>query len=315
MTGPATLNGDACTALPATRRRSERSVHTGRVDDARRLWTLVEPFHAIVYFAPEVSSAFEGIGLRGFWRGYFAGRAAPLGAVGPGVVSACFFGFRPDFVARAIPSIWSIATPDQALEARLAGVEAALEHLVDIQSRRAEIVEAATLIRAGLQGCSVAGRPMFGANADLAWPSEPHLALWHATTLVREHRGDAHVAALSVAGLNPCEAHVTQIAASGVSPETVKPYRGWSDQEWRHATLRLAGRGLLDDTGRLTEQGHAARDGVERDTDRLASAAISHLDSGEVVRLLELLAAVVAPVVESGTIPYPNAMGVPRPSE
>jgi len=173
------------------------------VDDARRLWTLVEPFHAIVYFAPEVSSAFEGIGLRGFWRGYFAGRSAPLGAVGPGVISACFFGFRPDFVARAIPSIWSIATPDQALEARLAGVEAALGHLVDIQSRRAEIVEAATLIRAGLQSCSVAGRPMFGANAELAWPSEPHLALWHATTLVREHRGDAHVAALSVAGLDP----------------------------------------------------------------------------------------------------------------
>jgi hypothetical protein len=284
------------------------------VDDARRLWTLVEPFHAVVYFAPEVPPAFEAIGLRGFWRGYFAGRAAPLGAVGRGVVTACFFGFHPDFVARAIPSIWSIATPERALEARLVGVNVALRRLVDVDGRHTEIVEAAALIRAGLEGCSAAGRPMFGANAEMEWPSDPHLALWHATTLLREHRGDAHVAALTVAGLDPCEAHLTQIAASGASPETITPYRGWTDQDWRDATIRLRSRGWLDDAGRPTEQGRSVRSRVERDTDRLAAEAIQRLRPDEVVRLLELLGALVTPLVESGAIPYPNAMGVPRPS-
>jgi len=283
------------------------------VDDARRLWTLAEPFHAVVYFTPELPSAFEAIGLRGFWRGYFAGRAAPLGSVGPGVVTACFFGFHPDFVARAIPSIWSIATPQRALDARLVGVDSALRRLVDVERRRSELVEAAALIRAGLEACDPAGRPLFGANAELEWPSDPHLALWHATTLLREHRGDGHVAALTVAGIDPCEAHLTQIAASGAPLETIQPYRGWSDQNWRDATSRLRDRGWFDDAGQLTASGRSVRDDVERDTDRRAAEVVGRFDRDELVRLLDLLAGLVTPLVESATIPYPNPIGVPRP--
>ena len=279
----------------------------------RRLWTLVEPFHAVVYYAPEPPAAFAAIGLRGFWRGYFAGRAAPLGAVGSGVVCACFFGFHPDFVARSVPSVWSIATPDRVLDARLDGVDGALRRLVDVERHRSQLEEAAALIRSGLEGCSVADRPMFGANRELPFPLAPHLALWQATTLVREHRGDAHVAALTVAGVDPCEAHVTQIAASGAAPETIQPYRGWSDQDWSDAARRLGDRGWLDDEGRLTEPGQAARRQVEEDTDRLAADAIRNLNPDEVARLLELLAAIVAPIVHSGDVPYPNTMGVPRP--
>ena len=284
------------------------------MDDARHLWKLAEPFHAVAYFAPELPSAFEAIGLRGFWRGYFAGRAAPLGSVGPGAVTACFFGFHPDFVARAIPSIWSIATPQRALEARLVGVDTALRRLMDVEPRRSELVEASALIRAGLEACKAAGRPMFGANAELEWPTDPHLELWHATTLLREHRGDAHVAALTVAGLDPCEAHLTQIAASGAPLETIKPYRGWSDQDWRDATSRLRDRGWLDDAGALTVAGRSARDDIERDTDRLAAEAIGRLGEDELVGLFDLLTALVTPIVASATIPYPNPIGVPRPN-
>ena len=283
------------------------------MDDVRRLWTLAEPFHAVVYFAPELPSAFEAIGVRGFWRGYFAGRAAPLGSVGPGAVTACFFGFHPDFVARAIPSIWSIATPQRALEARLVGVDSALRRLLDVEQRRSELVEATTLLRAGLDRCNTAGRPMFGANAELQWPTDPHLALWHATTLLREHRGDAHVAALTVAGFDPCEAHLTQIAASGAPLETIQPYRGWSDQDWRDATSRLRDRGWLDDAGALTVSGRSARDDIERDTDRLAAEAIGHFGGDELVRLFDLLTGLVTPLVDSTAIPYPNPIGVPRP--
>jgi hypothetical protein len=52
---------------------------------ARRMWSLFEPVHAVTYFSPEASAAYAEAGLRGFSRGYFAGRAAPLGeAPGPG---------------------------------------------------------------------------------------------------------------------------------------------------------------------------------------------------------------------------------------
>jgi hypothetical protein len=283
------------------------------VDDARRLWTLIEPYHATIYFAPEVPSAFEAIGVRGFWRSYFAGRAAPLGRVDAGVVTAWFYGFHPDFVARAVPSVWSLVTPEAAIDTRLRGVGTALRRLLNVEARGADLVEAAELLRGAWSGCSEAGRPLFAANAALAWPADPHLALWHATTLVREHRGDAHVAALTVAGLDPCEAHVTQTAASGAPLESIKPYRGWTDEDWRDATTRLRERGWLDPEGQLTDAGKAVRSAVERDTDRLSAAPVERLAPDERDRLLGLLASIVAPLVRSGAIPYPNPIGVPAP--
>src|SRR5438067_13300048 len=92
---------------------------------ARLMWTLLEPVHAVTYFSGQAREAFEGSGLRGFWRGYFAGRAAPLGAVGPGVVTAAFFGFAPGMVRRARPAGWGLAPPPAGLAARAAGATAA----------------------------------------------------------------------------------------------------------------------------------------------------------------------------------------------
>jgi hypothetical protein len=277
------------------------------------LWQLAEPYHALTYFAPEAHQAFEDAGLRGFWRGYFAGRAAPLGPVGPGVVTACFYGFHPDFVARALPSIWSMASPETALAARLAGVDAAIRRVFGDASADPARAEAAQLARGALEGSAVAGRPVFAANLELDWPTKPHLALWHACTLVREHRGDGHVAALSAAGIDPCEAHVSQIAASGAPPETIQPYRGWSDDDWAAAADRLRERGWLDRDGRLTEAGRSWRDQIEHDTDRLAAEPLQRLGEKRAARLLELLAPLTARLVQTGEIPYPNPIGVPPP--
>jgi hypothetical protein len=279
----------------------------------RALWRRIEPYHALTYFAPEAHQAFEDTGLRGFWRGYFAGRAAPLGAVGPGVVTACFFGFHPAFVARALPSIWSLADPETAISARLAGVDAALHRLLGVHIRDPEVKEAALLLRRAIDGCDPAGRPLFSANADLEWPTEPHLALWHAATLAREHRGDGHVVALTAAGLDPCEAHVTQIAASGESPATIQPYRGWDDADWDAAVNRLRADGWLDDNGALTPEGRAVRDNVEETTDRLASEPLLRLGDDGVARLFEALEPITRRIASAGEVPYPNPIGVPPP--
>ncbi len=280
---------------------------------ARRLWQVLEPYHALTYFAPEAHRAFEHAGLRGFWRGYFAGRAAPLGPVGPGPVTACFFGFHPAFVARALPSVWAMATPEAALEARLAGVRAAVRRILPEPDWEERLAHAAGLAREAVVGCGVAGRPLFAANADLGWPVEPELALWHAATLVREHRGDGHVAVLVSARLDPCEAHVTKVAAEGVDPETIKPYRGWGADAWRAAGERLRRRELLGSDGSLTAAGRALRQGVERETDRLASEPIEHLGQQRVERLIDLLAPLAGRLADTGAIPYPNPIGVPSP--
>ncbi|MGH9051367.1 MAG: SCO6745 family protein [Acidimicrobiia bacterium] len=281
---------------------------------ARELWRLAEPYHAVTYFAPEAHAAFEGAGLRGFWRGYFAGRAAPLGAVGPGVVTACFFGFHPDFVARALPSIWSIAAPDVAIEARLAGVDAAVRRIFGAHAPSGSVAEAAARLRDALAPCDASGRALFAANRKLHWPDEPHLALWHATTLLREHRGDGHVVALTAAGFGPCEAHVTQVAASGTSLDTIRPYRGWTDDDWQAATEHLQARGWLDDDGRLTPDGRAAREHVEHATDRLAAAPVDRLGTEGLETVLRTLAPLTAGLLDTGLMPYPNPIGVPAPS-
>lgn len=285
----------------------------GRIRRTRRLWQLLEPLHALTYFAPEAREAFERSGLRGFWRGYFAGRAAPMGAVGPGVVTACFFGFHPSFVARALPEIWSMASPDAALAARLAGIDAALRRAFD-DELEASAAEAGALLRPALETTEPAGRPLFAANAALPWPSRPDLALWHAATLVREHRGDGHVVALTAAGLDPCEAHVSRLAADGSPPDSIQPYRGWGDEDWHATAERLRQRGWLEETGTLTRAGETVRQGVEDETDRLAAGVIDALGDDGFARLTELLTPIAERLRASGAIPYPNPIGVPPPS-
>jgi hypothetical protein len=299
-----------------TDRRAETIVTMTSITPAiRRLWQLAEPIHSTTYFAPEATQAFTDAGLRGFWRGYFAGRAAPLGRVGPGVVTAVFFGFAPGFVARAIPSVWSMLEPERAIEARLAGVDAALPALLDGRgdSGGADMARAAAQVRMAMEGASTAGRPLFAANLDLPWPDPPHLALWHAATLLREHRGDGHVVALTAAGLDPCEAHLTQIGARRAPLDTIAPYRGWADDDWSAAEERLRATGWLDDDGGLTVEGAARRQAIEDTTDRLAAEPWTSA-AGRLEALVEALVPITAAVVEKGRFPYPNPIGVPPPT-
>jgi len=270
--------------------------------DARSFWQLYEPYHAITYFAPESSAAYEAVGLRGFWRGYFAGRAAPMGPVDAGVVVATFYGFRPDFVARAIPSVWELVSPQVALQARLDGIDAAVRRIFDVT----EFSELAAFARRATEACGPHGRPLLAANAELDWPEQPHLVLWHACTLLREHRGDGHIAALVANELDPVEAHITQVAASGAPLDSITPYRGWDEGDWAAGAERLRARGLLDADGALTSTGRELRARVEDDTDRLASGPLAAIDGD---RFASLMRPIAAHIFESGSVRFPNQIG------
>jgi hypothetical protein len=276
---------------------------------ARALWQCVEPYHAVTYFTDEARAAFEEIGLRGFWRGYFAGRAAPLGAVGPGVVVATFYGFRPDFVERAIPGVWKVVSPDDAIAAREHGAGLALARLFDIEEPA--IARAARLVLQATDGCDPFARALFAANHDLPWPRAPHLALWHGCTLLREHRGDGHIAALYAADVDPCEAHVLRLAVSGIDRTTIAPYRGWDDDDWAAAADRLAERGWLDDERAITPVGLDAHTAIEVDTDRMAQGPTRALGEDGLDELIAIMRPLAVTLGSSGTIPFPNPIGVP----
>ena len=274
---------------------------------ARMMWTLFEPLHAVTYFAPQARAAFEQAGLRGFWRGYFAGRGAPLGPVGPGPVYAAFYGFARPMVERALPAVWQLAGPEEALAARAAGARAALLDLLG----DADVAEAAGLCREAAEAVDVTGRVLAAANAALPWPEDPLDVLWQATTVLREHRGDGHVAALLVAGLDGCESLVWRAAVDN-DRLLLQPARGWSDQEWDDAASRLAARGWLDGDGRPTDVAVAARTEIEARTDALAAGPWQALGDAAVTRL-ELLLRPLADAA-SAALPFPNPIGLSEPS-
>ncbi|MEO6500911.1 MAG: hypothetical protein ABIQ09_03270, partial [Jatrophihabitantaceae bacterium] len=233
----------------------------------RRLWQLYEPLHAVTYFGTQARAAFESAGLRGFWRGYFAGRAAPLGAVAAAPVTAAFFSFAPAMVARAVPDVWQRASPEQALAARLDGAVAVLRAVLPDEPER--WAEAAGLLETAVQAAVTDGRVLGAANAALPRPADPLARLWQAATVLREHRGDGHVIALVDAELGGCQALVLRDALYG-GREQLQPNRGWTDIEWDAAARALVRRGWLADDG-PTAGGEAAHQAVESRTDRLAA--------------------------------------------
>lgn len=256
----------------------------------RRCHNVVNPFHSTVYFSPELGKEFSGVGVDDPSAVYLAGRGAAMGAVGPGVLAGAFYNFSYELVARHIPAVWGVASPESILGARLRAADSTLRRVLGEEAVASdEMAEAARLALRATEACTRHARPLYAAHADLPVPEQPHLAYWHAATLLREHRGDGHLAALLSAGLDPVEALVSHTATGkGMSPRWVLRTRGWARTDWDAAAGRLRERGLLDDAGELTEAGVALRTELEEHTDRLDSAPYEHLGADGVERLTEL---------------------------
>lgn len=281
-----------------------------RPDLARRFFHRFEPVHAVTYFAPEARAALDGLGYRGFWMGYFAARSAPLGMVPAEVVTAIFYNFAPERVAKALTGAWAVAGPDSALLARQESAVAALRRYgvedSDIVRTAAELAARAAK-RAGVDG-----RPLFAANRALPWPDEPVLALWHALTLLREHRGDSHIAVLIAEGISGRESNVLQVATGKVPRVYMMRARDYDDDSWRENEIALAARGLLDDQGALTASGADLKNHIESATDRLALRALDALDDDDVETLFTALTPITRRVIAGGDIPAMTPVGLSR---
>lgn len=286
---------------------------------ARRMWRALEPVHAVSYFAPESRAACDELGTKGYWMSYFALRGAPLGEAPPELVAALFYNFHPGLVARALPAAWKVAAPERFLAIRLEAVDAALHRLLgaDVLAS-AEVAEAAALAREAALAAPTAGRALAAANAALDWPDAPHLVLWHAQTILREQRGDGHVAALLTAGLDPAETLVAFAVGTGLDATWLRERRGWSEQEWDAAAGRLADRGLLDAGGGLTPAGEELRRDVEARTDALADVPWAVLGDERAEQLTALVAPLVSAILAGDGLLLNNPMGlrplVDRPS-
>ena len=274
----------------------------------------MEPYHAVVYFAPDVKSAFEEIGLPGFWRGYFASRAAPMGSVPAEVVIATFYNFHPDMVRRAMSETWSRTDPAAVTEARVRLADRTLRAWLGEEAIASpDVAEAARLSRRAAEAASPLGRPLFAGYTALDWPAEPQLVLWHAATLLREHRGDGHVSALVGEQVDGCEANILSAASGASTSELQRASRQWPDDEWEAATDRLRGRGWVDDDTALTPAGVTVKRRIEDRTDELATPPLAVLDESEQERLVGLFDQVSRAIVDFGGVTFPNPIGLPDP--
>lgn len=262
---------------------------------ARHMYEPLECVHVAVYVAKEAAQAYLDLGLPAGFAGYFASRSAAMGAVSPAVVVATFYVFGPGLVHECLPAAWETASPARVLGARQAAVDAGLRRMLGPLIQSEGVAEAAELSRQAVAGLEAAGRPLYAAHAELPEPSEPHLALWHWATLLREHRGDGHVAALLLAGLDPVESLVMH-AATGGAREFLQAKRGWSDAQWMAGERRLRERGLLAHDGTATADGADLRRHVEKQTDEAAKAPWQALGVEGSKRLRDLLQPVAAAV-------------------
>ncbi|KUL31175.1 SCO6745 family protein [Streptomyces regalis] len=266
---------------------------------------LLNILHSTVYFSPDFDRELSGRGLDDPMGRYLAGRSAALGRVGPGVVTATFYSFQHGMVARHLPAVWHRVSPEEALAARLRAADNTLRRVLgeEAVSSRAMRDAAGLALRAAEAGIRP-GRPLYAAHADQPVPREPHLALWYAATLLREHRGDSHVAALGAAGLDGLEALVSHSAGDdGMPREVVMTKRGWTAEDWSAAEDRLRERGLMTADGSLTEEGRRMRLALEDDTDRRDRAPYQHLGEQEVAELTALTADFVRAAGTSGAFP------------
>lgn len=270
---------------------------------ARQMARTIEPYHTFIYRVPEALAAYQRLGLDEGRMSYFAPRAAPLGPASAELVAATFFGFNPELVRRSIPEAWRRAAPETILQARLEGADAALRRICGAEITAPSVGQALELARRAVDACRFEGRALSAAHAGLPHPEPPHLALWHAITILREYRTDGHYAALLSAGLDAVESLVMHVAVGGRPIDQLKGPRGWSDEAWEAGRQRLQARGLVNPDGTATERGRLFREEIELCTDELNMAPWRALGERDCERLRDLVRPLSRALIEAGIIP------------
>ncbi|WP_151083974.1 SCO6745 family protein [Nocardioides cynanchi] len=269
---------------------------------ARRLFELTEPISLVNFFSEEPNQAMAALGFGNYWDGYFAGRSAPLGRVPAEVVHAAFYNFADGEVARHIPQVWETTTPEAAHCAREQGCVAALNRILGELVGTASLSRAADLLAQASTSAPTEGRVMYAGLRALSMPEEPVARLWHAANMLREHRGDGHIAALVSEQVGGTESHVLSALDMGIHPaETFGRIHHLPKARLAAVMDGLRDRGLLDGSGHLTAAGRATKARIESSTDALAEAPYDALSPSELDELVASLEPISRRLAASGS--------------
>ena len=293
--------GDAANAKDAI--MSQLGTMSDMTSTARRLFDLLEPICLVTYLADECNEELAALGHRTYWDGYFASRAAPLGRVPAPVVHAAFYSFAEGEAARHIPSAWETIPPEASVAARERGSAASLRRILGRELVASPgLVRAADLTTKAATSASTEGRVMYAGMRTLPVPTDPVARLWHSATMLREHRGDGHVAALVGARIGGTEAHVLSALAQGIYPaESFGRIHHLPKKRLAAVMAGLRERGLIDTDGRFTDAGREVKRQIEARTDELAAAPYDVLTPAELDELIAELEPIAAKLVAAGS--------------
>lgn len=242
---------------------------------------------------PAVLAALQALGLdvHDVAEANYLTRSAAMRTDNPAVVWSAFFNPHPDTFYRLIPSSWEITTFDAVLAAQADAIDKPFAEAV-ASMEPGELHELADLCRIACvaANANAEGRPLFAGLASLPFPTEDHMMVWHAARLLREHRGDGHIAALVVEGLGRVDALVVHAAMLPGFADGLRRSRRWSMDEWNESMVSLRKRGWLtdDDEPTFTDEGRARRQWIEDRTNELAAVAFDDIGNDGVDRFIEL---------------------------
>lgn len=263
----------------------------------REAGRVVSAAHLFIYLAPESAEEAAGLGVTDPGSAYLAFRSAAMGAVPWHVTLAAFYNFSPRAV-RAMAGVWDAAPPERWQAARFLAAGRAMRR-VSVHLTDDDLAEARSLIDPVVAGADYAGKVLAAANASVALPSDPLVALWQQITVAREWRGDAHLVVLADNGLGPCDCLVLHTATGRLPTTLARATRQWDDEEWSAAAARLVARGWLDSHGVLTDTGSAARERIEVETDEHCAALWTPIGTAGTRRFASL----IAPIANAFTAP------------
>lgn len=269
------------------------------IELSAKLNTMAGPVHGFIYFAPEATEEYDALGLPATHH-YFASRGAAFGPVAAEVIVATFFNFPPYMADAVIPDAWSIASPADIQQARMRAAGRVLRRLAADTLDADGIAEATTLAGRMVDGVGDAGRPLAAANRAVPEPDDPWERLWQRVTVIREWRGDVHIAALVAASVDPVEALLLHAATGQVPLAALKATRVWGDADYDAGVDRLHDRGLLDSDGAFTDQGRAFRAAIEHTTNEASLPLVNALGTDDTQRLLDLLRPIRKALTDGG---------------
>ncbi|MEZ5412338.1 MAG: hypothetical protein R2761_30170 [Acidimicrobiales bacterium] len=246
---------------------------TRRPSVARRLRDAIEPIAMHPVWSRRTNEALAAHGLD-FFSGYAWGRAAALGEPASAVVVSSFAVFEPALIGGVYEVGRAACGRDQLLSTRFSATTASLAAVLD--GAEGDVAGVALRLRDAALGLDQAGRPLYAGLAGIPLSDDPVEVLWRSAEMIREHRGDSHIAACVAAGLDAVAMSILTELWVGYPLGEYSGSRGWAPETLAASADQLRADGLLDGS-ELSADGLALRNRIEDATDRAQAQLVARL--------------------------------------